>query len=246
LVSKKDYTARSGDFMERVNVISGKSNIIIIAPHGVDDPYTDVIAERMADTLGAYAVINQGFERGDQVDVFNDKANCNDVEHCHEDVVREEFLDPILKFVAELLEPTLYPSNDPTFIFIIHGVYHLGKISPDMIVGYGAGKPDSFSMDAWRKDAFVHLLEEQGLETFQGKPGGRFSGWAKSNLNQLFRKWYYDPNVQSIQLEISRDWRTDKQDAKSTAETLSRVVEDFLIFSEEDFKALNPPAAKEF
>ena len=77
--------------MERVSVIEGKSPIIIVAPHGYkgDDENTDLIAEEIANALHCYAVINRGWERSDSVDFMKDKADCNNVYHCKEDVVRE-------------------------------------------------------------------------------------------------------------------------------------------------------------
>ena len=35
------------------------------------------------------------------------------------------------------------------------------------------------------------------------------SGWSKSNMNQLYRKWYPDQSVQSLQIEIVHELRSD-------------------------------------
>ena len=232
--------------MERVNIRNGKLNIIIIAPHGPDDPYTGEIAQEIADGLDAYAVINQGFERTTgEVDIWTDQANCNNLHHCHEDVVREEFLDPILAFHAKIRQEY----TDPCFVFIIHGINFITrKVNPDLVLGYGAGDPPSHSCTTWRRDGFCYLLEDKGFEVYMGKAGGQFSGWSKSNLNQLFRKWpeYYDPHVQSFQIEVSRDWRMDRADAISTASILGECIEELMIFTEQDMKRIVPNALKEF
>jgi hypothetical protein len=234
--------------MERVNAFEGNLNAIIIAPHGPNDPYTGTIAKNIAKSLEAFCVVNQGFERSDTVDIFNDKANCNNVSHCHEDVVKDEFLDPIMRYVAKIRHaPWMLSSwDDPIWTFIIHGINHINrKVSPDLVIGYGAGDPPSHSCDLWRKNALIHILSEQGFEVFQGKAGGQFSGWAKTNLNQLYRKWYMDPAVQSIQIEVSRDWRTDEDDAISTAEALTEAIEDLLLFTLDDVKKILIPPMKE-
>ena len=71
---------------ERVNVIYGKQPILIVAPHGPDDSRTDILASAAAKTCHAFAVINQGFERGEIVDTDNDIADCNRVDHCNSEV----------------------------------------------------------------------------------------------------------------------------------------------------------------
>ena len=232
--------------MERVNIRNGNRNCIIIAPHGPDDPHTGTIAQELADGLDAYAVINQGFERtnGD-VDIWKDKANCNNLLHCQEDVVREEFLDPILSFHAKIRQT----HSDPCYVFIIHGINFITrKVNPDIILGYGAGDPPSHSCSTWRKDAFCGLLSDKGFEVYTGKAGGQFSGWSKTNLNQLFRKWpvYYDPHVQSFQIEVSRDWRMDKTVRVGTVEILGECIEELMVLTEHDVNNMIIPIMKEF
>ena len=82
---------------ERVGIIIGKNPVILVAPHGADDTNTDIITERVAKKADCYAVINRGFERADFVDVIKDKADCNKIDHCKQEVVYEEFLKPIIK-----------------------------------------------------------------------------------------------------------------------------------------------------
>jgi hypothetical protein len=153
-----------------------------------------------------------------------------------------------MRYVAKIRHsPWMLGSwDDPIWLFIIHGMNPINRnVSPDMVLGYGAGDPPSYSCDVWRKDAFAHILMEQGFEIFQGKSGGMFSGWAKTNLNQLYRKWHHDPAVQSIQIEISRDWRIDEDDAFSTADALTHCIEDLMLFTQADFKQIVPPILKE-
>jgi hypothetical protein len=214
---------------ERVSIIEGSNPIIVIAPHGYngDDENTGLIARRIATTIDCYAVINNGWERAENVDIFHDKADCNNTVHCHEDVVKEEFLDPIFKFVNRNVN-----YNKIIYTFYIHGManHHRNNISNsklDIVLGYGAGTNDSFSIEPWRKDLFAWLLHEAGFNVFEGKQGGQFSGWAKSNMNQLFRKWYLTPRVHSLQIEIVKEFR-EKTTADLTSEYLAAAMESML------------------
>lgn len=215
---------------ERVSIIPGKLPILIIAPHGFNDndENTSIVAEHIARSINAYAVINRGWERADEVDYMLDKADCNDVNHCHEDVVKEEFLDPILRYKNRILQ-----THEAVYIYHIHGMGNkhrkiAGDDSLDMVIGYGAGAPNSHTCEVWQKDLLCHLLHESGINAFEGKKGGPMSGWARSNMNQLFRKWYPEPDVHSMQIEIVHDLRNCKDMAILTAEYIAAAVKDML------------------
>lgn len=214
--------------MERVSIINGKSPILILAPHGYekDDYNTALIAETIANYIDAYAVINRGFERADVVDVIKDKADCNNVQHCHEDVVKEEFLDPIIRYKNKILQ-----TYKNVYMFLIHGMSDKHRTiaknpNLDIVVGYGAGSPSSYSCELWRKDAFIDSLRNCGIVAYQGQKGGPMSGWSRNNMNQLFRKWYPDNQVQSMQLEIVYDYRKEEDSARLIGEYLAMQMSD--------------------
>jgi len=216
----------------RVTVVEGDAPILLVAPHGFDDPYTAEITEEMASVLDCYAVINWGWERDDTVDFLNDKANCNNIKHCHEDVVKDEFLDPIFKYINRI-----ETSYDEVNVFTIHGMSNLVKKQSgiknlDMIIGYGAG--GSSSCPAWKRKAFLYVLHKSGFFPCKGKAGGRFAGAGKNNLNQLYRKWYNDKTVDSMQIEIIRELRQDVQMAKETAQDLAGIIDEYLTFLDAD------------
>lgn len=212
--------------MERVKIISGDEPIIVIAPHGYegDDERTTLISETIAQKIGAYAVINQGWERDSVVDCMKDKANCNNVAHCHDEVVKDEFLDPILRFKSKILK-----KHSSMFIFYIHGMSNKHRIfvndpSMDFVVGYGLGHPHSLTCEGWKKDLFIHLMESAGLIVYEGSSGSSMSGWARNNMNQLFRKWYVDPRVQSMQIEIIHELRENDDIASQTGKQVGDVI----------------------
>jgi hypothetical protein len=216
--------------MERVAIREGKTPIILFAPHGFDgdDERTSIMVECMADTLDCYAVINRGWERGPTVDCFKDKADCNNVEHCHEDVVQEEIMEPILRFQKRIMR-----TQNVAYFFPIHGMSNKHRKSSgihnlDVVVGHGAGSPNSLTCDEWRKDYMLHLIEEAGLTPVEGKKGGPMSGWARNNMNQLFRKWYHNQSVQGMQLEIIHDLRSDNEIASLASEYLAAAMQELI------------------
>jgi len=217
---------------ERVSIIEGKAPILLVAPHGAkcDDVNTDHVAEHAAGVLKCYAVINRGWERCEHVDYFSDKADCNNFSHM-EEVVKDEFLDPILRFRSRILK-----KHGGMLMFMIHGMSNdirqkTGEGQLDMIIGYGAGTPASYSCELWRKDLFIFLMQQAGLTVWEGRAGGMMSGWTRNNMNQLFRKHYADPRVQSMQIEIVRDLRNDYSMAELTAEYLSAAMQDLIHYN---------------
>jgi hypothetical protein len=190
-----------------------------------------LITEYIAKQIDCYAVINRGWERSKVVDCFKDKADCNNVHHCKEDVVREEFLEPILRYKSRIQF-----KHKNVFIFYIHGMSNKHKKiakdeNLDIVLGYGAGTPVSYSCDLWMKDLFLHLIENSGFNPYEGKNGGQMSGWGVSNMNQYFRKWHFEPNVHSMQLELAYDLRCDPEIARLTAEYLGIAIKDIVNYN---------------
>jgi hypothetical protein len=216
--------------MERVVSTSGDNPILIIAPHDPDDTYTGLMAEIIALKVKGYLVVNYGWERSSQVDQINSKANCNDVSHCKEDVVREEFLEPIEEYVEEILN-----EHEEALLYILHGVgKQFEKIPkpPEIIVGYGAGENPSYSCEILYKDAFLYLLNEKNISAYEGKAGGLYAARSKNNLNQYFRKHNREPDVHSMQIEISKSLRTDEAAVALTADKLATCISNHLHFVE--------------
>ena len=227
--------------MERVRTISGNTPVLIVAPHGFDgdDEKTAFIAEIVVKNLNACGVINLGWERGVSVDFMKDKADCNNVNHCHEDVVKEEFLDPIIRYKDRLIQ-----KNSKVCMFHIHGMSNRHRLiandpKMDMVVGYGEGYPQSLSCDLWKKNMFIHLMEGLGVRVYEGSSGGKFSGWGKNNMNQLFRKWYFEPKVQSMQIEIVHELRSEESIASETAYCITKVIEKIICSNGYDYYATN-------
>lgn len=228
--------------MERIRLVEGEHPVLVLAPHGPDDTNTDLIAERVAVEFGAFAVINRGWRRSSSVDSARDMANCNDVRHLHSEVVREEFLEPVLRLKSRIRRK--YDEN--VFVLVVHGCSDLVRKEAenhdlDIILGYGDGRPPSHSCDPRFKDAFVYHLKNEGFGVYEGAKGGRYAGRARNNLNQLFVRWYPDQYVDSIQMEIVRDLRCDAGLLDLTISGLVSALDSMMVLDDTlDLSAMGP------
>jgi hypothetical protein len=217
--------------MERVSIVNGKKPVLLVAPHGAtcDDLNTDIIAEHLAESINGYAVINRGWERAEEIDYKKDKANCNNTYHCHKDVIKEEFLDPILRFKNRILKKW-----ERVLIVFLHGMSNdvqeqTGIDNLNYIIGWGRGKPDSLTCQKWIKDFIIyHLSVGDNSVVGEGRAGGNYAAWSKKNMAQLFRKWYPDDEVDTIQIEIINKLRNTKLLAETTAQILALTIEELL------------------
>lgn len=219
--------------MERVRIHEGDTPVILIAPHGPDDKNTDFIVESVAREFGAFAVINKGWRKSKEVDFLGDLANCNDIRHLHCDVVKEEMLHPILRFTSRINKKY----GEKAIVLVVHGcsdsVREKAKDeSLDIIIGHGAGDPPSYSCKRGLKNAFTYHLVNEGFGVYQGKPGGKYSGKSKNNLNQLFTTWYPQYDANSLQLEIVRELRCDQEMAQITIDGLVSAIDALMLFDD--------------
>lgn len=211
--------------MERVTTIAGKEPILFIAPHGYDDKNTAIIAEAAALALHGYAVINHGWERDNVVDEAASKANCNNIGHCCEDVVCEEFLEPIEDYYRRVVGKWGHMD-----VYIIHGCGNDARLktSPTLtaIIGFGEGPKPSYSCDKDLRDSLTYIVNSDKIwEFWQAGPSSRFSGWGRDNLNQLWRKHSPNEAVNSMQIEFVSATRNTEADAEVTGKQLARYID---------------------
>lgn len=237
---------------ERVNVVQGKNPVLVIAPHGADALYTDLIASLVAEKANCYAVINQGFKRSETVDVNRDYADCDRVGHCTQDVVYDEFLKPILKIRNKVAKATFNATVDDDIakkLLIVHiqgcsdAVHREANEQVDVIVGYGLGRDiDSLSCRKWRKNLLVDFWRNSTNwgEVYEGSGSGPYAGRDSNCLNQYFRKHQLDRRVESIQLTFPESARCSRRAAAITAATLVVLLKYML--QADDYKQI--PVAK--
>ncbi len=215
--------------MERITLITGKKPIICVAPHGAlcDDINTHIVAETLAQGTEGYAVINNGWEKSNTIDYKKGKANCNNIDHCLQDVIKEEFLNPIMRFRSKILKKW-----QRVLIVYLHGASNDVRRRSgynDLIVGWGNGTPSSHTCQRWVKDFIVYNLGvADNCNIAEGKAGGNYAAWNRKNMSQLFRKHYSDNEVDSIQIEIVNDIRNTPVKAKVTGQVMAICFKDLL------------------
>lgn len=220
---------------QRVGYIKGTSGnpAIIVCPHGFDDTNTAIIAETIQEELQCTSIINYGWERSDKFDYFKDKANCNSIKHLSEDVIKQEFLEPILESYNFYIQQGVFPA-----LFIIHGVHDSVRKSPyaaslDLIIGTGSGT--TLSCDGWSQHFFCKMLSVNLFNVFLGKPNGNYAGNNPDNLNQILNHskhhidYIEEDEKCSFQIEIVKTLRSNKTRAAQTGRILSDSINGFML-----------------
>lgn len=234
--------------MERVSIIKGKKPVIFVSPHSLDDKNTDFIAKEAAESMNAYAVINNGWKKSKDHDYFEEKADCNKISHCEEDVVLQEFLQPILAFKNRILR-----KHKNCYVFIIHGIGNwINDEYDDLDLIVGTGKDELVQMWGmksrpyctfvpWKRELFMWLMENEADRIpYHGIT--KYAGRHKNNLNQIFKtQKYQDRNVLSMQIEVNYDERRNKIDAGLFGDALGFCTDKFLtlIKNAKDFDSQN-------
>jgi hypothetical protein len=216
--------------MDRVTVLRGSSPVLIVAPHGhdLDDTNTSQLSELIAGLTNAHLVANNGWRRHATVDSLLGLANCNNADHVQEDVVKDEFLDPI----ETAIEAMLTDNDDPfsaapaePLVLMIHGIGNrvrktVGEPKLDVIVGYGNGDKPRPTCNKHRRQFFTDLLSLK-LATFEGKAGGDYSAHSYKNVTQFIRRSF---GIDVLQLELVGALR-EKAALDKTAKHIASVIE---------------------
>jgi hypothetical protein len=216
---------------ERVSLLHGSQPIIIVSPYAADEAFMGVIAEEMAKRLNAYALINNGFKKSDDVNVLQDQANLDRIEHVYEDVVKEEFLDPLMSAKRRLMKKHLQ-----VFVFYLYGfdseVEEKTGNDIDIILGYGqAVVSNSYLCPVWWISKFIDSWDSHSWtsgDVYCGKPGGPFTARSIHRLPQIFRKVSPDPDVQSLQIFVSDKFRHSHPDAAFCGVLLANIIEEIV------------------
>lgn len=218
----------------KVEVIKSKKQLfpfVLVAPHGNTDIRTNLIAKRIAEKLDISAVINNKWKRGDDVDVANNIADCNNLEHCDNKEVKKTFLKPLL----ECIDVKLWR---PTSIIYLHGMQDIPNY--DMVFGFGDGNPSRTTMNNNHiTERLLQCLSFTNLKVAKAKAGNPYAGWDVRNLNQLRnidlsqvwnKHWgiktlaLQQSHLYSMQIEIAYKLRKTDFDARNIADDLIHVL----------------------
>jgi hypothetical protein len=219
---------------QRVSIVEGKRPILLIAPYGANHHNTDLLVDLLARKLNGYAVINWGWKRSTTINYREDLADCGNVNQIHQNILYDEFLDPILRFKKRISR-----YYNTIHIIIITG--HINGAAPggvDSVLGYG--KNTSFTCEEWRKNLLIYLAQKEGLNIYEAKSTSKLQATHRTHLNQLFREWYPDKHAQSIQLDFVDDLRREQADIDIVVEFMSNILSKYYILPKQKAKTLVP------
>jgi len=228
-----------------IEKIEGKNRILLIAPHAFpgDDNNTGMLTREIADKLECYAIINEKYQKPkkrkdkttgrwkpDQPDISKNIINLNRYNQVKTHL-QKEFLEPVLNYTDRIIK-----DHGSALVLWIHGIKDKNITSKvvdgdadntQIVLGYGQGTPDSFTVEKETLDALINLLKENGnkeINAVPAKKGKKYCGWDSNIMNQLFvSKKYALSKVQSIQLEIDRTLRNEKK-IDETADILGNAL----------------------
>ena len=218
----------------KIELIQGQNRVLIIAPHGfrgdesrklkADDENTGIVARKLAERFGFYAVINEKYKRT-EID-FN---RIDQLEN-----VKDEFLVPIISYTD-----TIIKDYGKALVVWIHGIKdtHITNEvvagNPNKIhavIGMGQGNPDRPTALKKTVINLIRSLTSNGITSALAKRGSDYCGWHENIMNRLFiKKKYALSSVQSIQVEIRKEgFRDTNQNIENTADILSKALSNLI------------------
>lgn len=213
------------------------SNILLIAPHGVESkPYDDIgtaeLTRQIQKLLDCSAVINTAYRKPKG----KDKAKRNGGEpSLQAEVLNLNLVKQarrVRKFINNINK--VAGSQRLIFVFWIHGIAD-GNITKglDCFIGYGQpGKEEDGEGEeryTAEEDTIENLIKQfqvLGIKSERAPTDSKYRGWKTTYMNQWFRsiKEYGLNEVQSIQLEFKKTGFRRKQDLTSTAKQFSAAI----------------------
>ena len=198
-------SAESASNSKQVKFIKGSTDVLVIAPHGVnvpgvnrDDSRADLVAAAIAEELGCSALINDCFKR-----TIRDYNTRNGAEQDKE-------------FIGKL--KSVLDADGYTLILWIHGYNEKKRLglekelkvkgSLDCIVGYGQGEPNRPTATKKTREKLISVLADHGIEAYfavQSEECRQYCGHSLTNMNQWCRlqpEYKNKSKVESIQLEF--------------------------------------------
>lgn len=232
-----------------INVLSGNSKLLIIAPHGplIDGEYqndvrTGIIAEELHRTLGCSAIINTRY--------FKPKGPVKkDASKYFLDLYRVDHSIKVKGYIETIRSVIEQPGK--TLVLWIHGIFDHFAISRGQehielglfdkepeelhaLVAYGQGgdpktgdTKDRFTAHPGTLHKFILKLNQEGMNTIPTHPNcNNYRGRDAKRFNQYFlNQGYTLDQVESIQLEIKESgFRNSRENAVKTAGKIYQAI----------------------
>ncbi len=201
-----------------IKIISGDTNILLIAPHGVatrprDDINTEQLTFRIAERLKCSAIVNDVFKR--TVLDFNDAAHTS---------THETFI-PAIRKVVEVPGRTL--------VIWVHGIddgnlereiVEMGvKDDVQCLIGYGL--PDRPTAEKKTVDGLIRSFKANSIVAHVARSGSNYGGNSTRYMNQWFKlKGYSLADVQSVQLEFKYEGIRRSGDLDEASQNISNAL----------------------
>jgi len=201
-----------------IKIISGKTNILLIAPHGVatkprDDINTDQLTFRIAERLKYSAIVNDVFKRTD-LD-FNDIADAS---------THSKFIPAIRKVVdapGRALVVWVHGIDDDN---LKNEIVEMGiKDDVQCLIGYG--QPDRPTANEKTIDDLINLFKANAINAHVARGSSNYGGKSIRYMNQWFRlNGYKLTDVESVQLEFGLNGIRRSEDMDKASENISNAL----------------------
>jgi hypothetical protein len=201
-----------------IKIITGNTNILLIAPHGVatkpkDDINTDKLTYRIAERMKCSAIVNDVFKR--TLLDFNNIAVAT---------THKTFISAIRKVVD---------APNPTLVIWVHGIddsnlkreiVEMGiKKDVQCLIGYG--QPDRPTAKNKTVDGLIRLFKANSIIAHVARVGRNYGGNSTQYMNQWFRlNGYKLEDVQSVQLEFGYKGIRRAEDLDKASENISHAL----------------------
>jgi len=237
---KVEDKVNMNDKKEDIQLIRGHTNILLIAPHGVEDkiPYDDIataeLTRQIRKLLGCSAVINTAYRKptGKQSQKRNNGKPSLKKKVLNLNIANQA--EQVYDFINKIKE--VIESEGLTYVFWIHGIRD-DNIDDNVQCFIGCGQSDTRENDTPRYTAekktivtVINQFEKNGIKAVLAPETSNYRGWKKTYMNQWFLLNGYDfKAVQSIQLEFKKTGsRDDDKSLKETAKNVAKAISSLL------------------
>ena len=219
----------------------GNTNILLIAPHGVDDPYDDEntaeLTRKIQRHLACDAIINPTFRKPDDTKKSKRNGGVPDLENQYLDLNKVAQAKLHQTFIPKIKE--VIDKNNSTYVFWIHGIDD-NNIKKDTECYVGCGQPNTKAKEKKARetrytatkeiiDGVLTQLNNVGIKTTLAPEDSNYRGWSQDYMNQWFNiKGYTLEQAQSIQLEFKYTGVREKDCIQSAGEKIAKAISNFL------------------
>jgi len=215
-----------------IELISGHTNILLIAPHGVEtEPFDDIgtaeLTRQIQAYLGCSAVINNAYRKptGKEREKRNEGNQSLEKKVLNLNLVAQA--GEVSKFINSIKEVVDYVGL--TYVFWIHGISdnNIAK-DTDCLIGYGQpnnGEKARFTAEEETIQNVLSHFKNNGIRAAKAPVESNYRGWNEEYMNQWFRiQGYGLDKVQSIQLEFRKTGCREKVDIEKTATNIAKAI----------------------